>query len=88
MRRAANRTHLDRHRRLARTARKVWLELGALEYCECVGVDLDVKWAVPLPRRIRLKRGERVVFSWMTYQSRAQRDRIVAKVMKARGWPR
>ena len=33
-------------------------------------------------RRIRAKRGETVVFSWIVYKSRAHRDRVNAKVMK------
>ena len=31
---------------------------------------------------VKLKPGEVVVFSWITYKSRAHRDRINAKVMK------
>ena len=34
------------------------------------------------PRRILLKRGETVVFSWIVFKSRAHRDRVNAKVMK------
>ena len=33
------------------------------------------------PRSVKLKPGETVVFSWITYKSRAQRDRVNAKVM-------
>ncbi len=33
-------------------------------------------------RGLKLKPGETVVFSWIVYKSRAQRDRINAKVMK------
>ena len=36
----------------------------------------------PFPRRIRLKRGETVVFSWIVFTSRAHRDRVNARVMK------
>jgi uncharacterized protein YbaA (DUF1428 family) len=41
-----------------------------------------VKWGVPFPRRIKLKPGETVFFSWIVYKSRAHRDRVNAKVMK------
>jgi uncharacterized protein YbaA (DUF1428 family) len=34
------------------------------------------------PRSVKLKPGETVVFSWIVYKSRAQRDKIMAKVMK------
>jgi uncharacterized protein YbaA (DUF1428 family) len=37
--------------------------------------------AVPFPRRIKLKRGETMVFSWIVFKSRAHRDRVNAKVL-------
>ena len=33
------------------------------------------------PRSVKLKPGETVVFSWITYKSRAHRDRVNKKVM-------
>jgi uncharacterized protein YbaA (DUF1428 family) len=74
--------NLPAYRRMAKKAGKIWREHGALEYRECVGDDLDVKMVMPFPRRVQLKRGEAVVFSWILYKSRAHRDRVVAKVMK------
>lgn len=73
---------LDAYRRMAQKAGKVWREHGAVEYLECVGDDLNVKWGVPFPRRVRAKRGETVFFSFIVYKSRAHRDRVNAKVMK------
>jgi uncharacterized protein YbaA (DUF1428 family) len=74
--------NLQTYRRIAQKAGKIWREHGALEYRECVGDDLDVKIAVPFPRRIKLKPGETVLFSWIVFKSRAQRDRVNAKVLK------
>lgn len=34
------------------------------------------------PRSVKSKPGETVVFSWIVYKSRSDRDRINAKVMK------
>ena len=73
---------LELYRQIARKAGKVWREHGALDYRECVGDDLRIKGVVPFPRVVRLKRGETVAFSWITYKSRAHRDRVNAKVMK------
>jgi len=70
------------YRRLAQKAGKVWREHGALEYRECVGDDLNVKWGAPFPRRIKLKPGETVVFAWIGFKSRKHRDSVNAKVMK------
>jgi uncharacterized protein YbaA (DUF1428 family) len=76
------RRNLEAYRRMAQKAGKVWRDHGAVEYLECVGDDLNVKMGVPFPRRIRAKRGETVVFSFIVYKSRAHRDRVNAKVMK------
>src|SRR5262245_55953039 len=67
---------------MARKAGKVWKDHGALEYVECVADDVKVgKWT-SFPRSVKLKRGETVVFSYVVYKSRAQRDKVMAKVMK------
>jgi uncharacterized protein YbaA (DUF1428 family) len=60
----------------------VWRKYGALEYCECMGDDLKVKMGKSFPRLTKLKRGEVVIFSWIVYKSRKDRDRINAKVME------
>ena len=73
---------LSAYRSMARKAGKVWREHGALEFRECVADDVKVgKWT-SFPRSVKLKRGETVMFSYIVYKSRADRDRILAKVMK------
>jgi uncharacterized protein YbaA (DUF1428 family) len=47
-----------------------------------VADDVSVGKRTSFPRSVKLKPGEVVVFAWITYKSRAQRDRINAKVMK------
>ena len=74
--------NLSVYRRLATMSGKIWREYGAVEYRECVGDDLAVKFGTPFPRQLKLKRGETVIFSWITFKSRKDRDRINAKVMK------
>ena len=76
--------NLQAYRRLAEKAGKIWREHDALEYRECAGDDLYVKGLVPLRRTIKLTRGETVVFAWIVFKSRADRDRVNAKVMKDR----
>ena len=70
------------YRRISAKAGKVWKDHGALEYRECVGDDLDVRFGMTFPRLVRLKSGETVVFSWIVYKSRAHRERVNARVMK------
>lgn len=70
------------YRRMALKAGKVWKELGALEYLECVGDDLSPKGVRPFGKNLKLKPGETAIFSWIVYRSRAHRDRVNARVMK------
>ncbi len=76
------RKNLKAYAALARKAGKIWREHGALEFRECVGDDLANKFSVSFPRQRKLKRGETVMFSWITFKSRADRDRVNARVMK------
>ena len=68
--------------RMARKAGKVWREHGALEYRECVADDVKPGKYTSFPQSVKLKAGETVIFAWIVYKSRKQRDSINAKVMK------
>jgi uncharacterized protein YbaA (DUF1428 family) len=73
---------LQAYRRMARKAGKLWRELGALEYRECIADDVKVgKWT-SFPRSVKLKPGETVIFGLVAYKSRAHRDRVIALAMK------
>ena len=74
--------NIQKYRRIAQKAGRIWLEHGALEYRECAGDDLNTKMGLPFARTVRAKRGETVFFSYIVYKSRAHRDRVNAKVMK------
>jgi uncharacterized protein YbaA (DUF1428 family) len=74
--------NLAAYRRLALKASQIWREHGALDYRECVGEDLDVEFGLPFPRGIKTKPGETVVFAYIVYRSRKDRDRVNARVMK------
>jgi uncharacterized protein YbaA (DUF1428 family) len=76
------RKNLPAYRRLAQKAGKIWREHGALEYVEAAGDDLDVKFGVSFTRMMKPKPGETVVISFIVFKSRADRDRVNAKVMK------
>ena len=74
--------NLAAYRRMARTAGKVWREHGALEYIEGVADDVKRgKWT-SFPRSVKLKANETVVFSYIVYKSRTERDRVNARAMK------
>jgi uncharacterized protein YbaA (DUF1428 family) len=77
---AVPKKNLEAYRRMAKKAGKVWREYGALDY-RGVAEDVKVGKLTSFPRSVKLKPGETVVFSWITYKSRAQRDRVNARVM-------
>ena len=73
---------LAEYKKLARLAGKVWREHGAINYEELVADDVKPgKWT-SFPQAVKLKPNETVIFSFVSYKSRAHRDRVVAKVMK------
>ena len=74
--------NLATYRRMARTAGKVWRDHGALAYVECIADDVKPGKYTSFPQSVKLKAGEIVIFSYIVYKSRAQRDRVNAKVMK------
>ena len=73
---------LAEYRTLARKAGKVWMEHGALAFQENVADDVKPGKRTSFPQAVRLKKGEVVVFSWIVFKSRKQRDQVNAKVMK------
>lgn len=72
---------LPAYRRMAQKAGKIWIEHGALAYHECVADDVKPGKHTSFPQAVKLKPGETVIFAWVIYKSRAQRDKINANVM-------
>ena len=68
--------------KMARVGRTVWMELGALDYQECVADDVKPGKVTSFPQSVKLKPGEEVWFSYIVYKSRRDRDRIMKKAMK------
>ena len=76
------RRRIAAYRAMARKAGKIWKEHGALEFRECIADDVKRGKRTSFPRSVQLKAGETVMFSYIVYRSRAERDRINKKVMK------
>lgn len=74
--------NLKEYQRQAKIACKVWMEHGALDYRENTGDDLKQPFGKPFPKLTAVKPGEMVIFSWITFKSKASRDKVNAKVMK------
>ena len=73
--------NLPAYRRMARKAGKVWMEYGALQYLECVEDDVPPGKLTSFPLAVQRKRGEVVVFSYIVYRNRRERNRINKLVM-------
>jgi uncharacterized protein YbaA (DUF1428 family) len=74
--------NIEAYREMAQTAGKIWREYGALDYVECIAEDVKPGKVTSFPQAVQLKDDETVIFSWIVYESRAERDRINAAVMK------
>ncbi|MET0343919.1 MAG: DUF1428 domain-containing protein [Polyangiales bacterium] len=73
--------NIEKYKQVAATMGKKFKELGALEYVECIADDVKPGKLTSFPQSVDLKPNEVVVFSWITYASRADRDRIMGQVM-------
>ncbi len=69
------------YRTIAQKAGKIWKEHGALQYIEAAGDDLENKFGVSFTKSVKLKPGEIPFFSFIVFKSRADRDKVNAKVM-------
>ena len=73
---------LAAYRRMALRGAKVWKDHGALEYVECLADDVSWGKRTSFQRAVKMnRRSETVVFSFIVYKSRRDRDRINKKVM-------
>jgi uncharacterized protein YbaA (DUF1428 family) len=72
---------IEAYRAIAEKAGEVWRDHGALEFVECIADDVKPGKVTSFPQSVDLKEDEIVVFSWIVYKSREDRDRINALVM-------
>jgi uncharacterized protein YbaA (DUF1428 family) len=73
--------NVENYRELAQKAGEIWKEYGALEYYEAVGDDLEIENMVSFKKIAGAAEDETVIFAWIVYESRADRDRVNAAVM-------
>jgi len=71
-----------KYKAMASDACKVWMRFGALDYKECIIDDAEPKWiTLTFPKMAKVKQGETVWFSFITYKSKAHRDQVNKRVM-------
>lgn len=73
--------NVKKYKAMAAKAGRIWMEFGALEFRECVADDVKPGKVTSFPQSVKLKKDETVMFSWIVYKSRKDRDRINKKVM-------
>ena len=71
----------ERYKKYSEDAAKVFKEYGALRVVECWGNDVPQGKVTSFPMAVKCKDDENVVFSWITWPSKAVRDRGMEKVM-------
>ena len=73
--------NLAAYRKMAQRAGKIWREHGALDYREWVADDVKSGKHTSFPQSVKLKDGEVVVFAYIVYKNKRDRDRINKLVM-------
>ena len=72
----------EAYRKVAEMAAGVFKDCGALSVVECWGDDVPEGKVTSFPMSVKLKEGETVVFSWITWPSRQARDAGMKKAME------
>ena len=67
---------LGEYKKIATKAGKIWREHGAQGYVETSGDDMAVEGMQHFPKLMKAKDNETVVFSWIFYASKAERNRV------------
>ena len=75
------RKNLAAYRRMSRKSAKIWREHGAIQYVECIADDVKKGKVTSFPRSVNLKPSEVVVFGWIVFESRTQRNRAMKNMM-------
>jgi len=73
---------IEEYRALSTKCGAIWREHGALEYREAVADDVPPGKLTSFPLAVKQGEGEKVVFSWIVYASRTERDDVNDKVQK------
>ncbi len=72
---------IEAYKEMARLGSEVWKDHGAIAYVECLADDVPYGEVTSFPRAVQATDDEIVVFSWIVYRSREERDEIMKKVM-------
>jgi uncharacterized protein YbaA (DUF1428 family) len=79
---AVPKQNLETYQNMARLAGQIWKEHGALSYVECLADDVPYGQLTSFPRAVMAREDETVVFAWITYASREERDLVNKKAIE------
>ena len=72
---------LKEYKKISDKARKLYMKHGALSYIESMGDDMKIDGMTGFGDYVKHKKNETIVFSFITYKSKADRNRINKIVM-------
>lgn len=73
--------NLAAYKKMAGKFAKACKKAGALEYFEAVGDDLAVKFGMPMPKLVKPRTGETIIFAWVLFKSKPHRKQVWKKIM-------
>jgi uncharacterized protein YbaA (DUF1428 family) len=78
---AVPKKNIETYKAFSATTGAIWKAYGATEYVECIADDVPYGELTSFPRAVQATEDEVVIFSWIVYGSRQERDDIMSKVM-------
>lgn len=72
---------LKEYKKMAEKGREIWLKHGALSYIESIGDDMNIEGMTGFNDYVKAGKDETIVFAFITYKSKADRNRVNKKVM-------
>ncbi len=73
---------VDEYKNLSRKISEIYKEYGALEYCECVGDDMNIEDVISFDKAAESSENEAVMFAWAVFESKEHRDKVNALIHK------
>ena len=73
---------VDEYKKLSQKISEIYKEYGALEYCECVGDDMNIEGVISFHKAAKTSVNETVMFAWIVFESKEHRDKVNSLIHK------
>lgn len=74
--------HTEKYKEVVEQIAAIWREHGALAYHEYMGDDMHLEGTASFQSLLKTKEDEQVIFGWVVFKSKADRDLANEKVAK------